>query len=121
MSGRCCQTRNPGPNANNSTYTKVLWTVLAINAAMFLSEVVVGFAARSVSLQADALDFFGDAANYGISLSVAGLSLNQRARAALLKGISMGGFGLWIVGSAFWLRKRLRWGSSDLQLFLRTR
>ncbi len=102
MSAQCCHNPNPGRNANNSGYTKVLWTVLAINAAMFLTELVLGFAAGSVSLQADALDFFGDAANYGISLSVAGLALQHRSCAALLKGISMGGFGLWIVGSAFW-------------------
>jgi Co/Zn/Cd efflux system component len=69
---------------------------------LFLIELALGFAAGSVSLQADALDFFGDAANYSISLSVAGLALHHRARAALLKGISMGGFGLWILGSALW-------------------
>jgi Co/Zn/Cd efflux system component len=102
MSAQCCRTPNPGPDAANSRYAKVLWTVLAINAAMFLTELALGFAAGSVSLQADALDFFGDAANYAISLSVAGLQLHHRARAALLKGISMGGFGLWIVGAALW-------------------
>jgi Co/Zn/Cd efflux system component len=53
-----------------------------------------------VSLQADALDFLGDAANYGLSLSVLSLGLVWRARAALVKGISMGLFGLWVIGAA---------------------
>jgi len=102
MSVTCCRSTQPDLHRNNAAYKKVLWTVFSVNAAMFLTEMILGLAAGSVSLQADALDFFGDAANYGISLSVAGLALHHRARAALLKGISMGGFGLWIFGSALW-------------------
>jgi Co/Zn/Cd efflux system component len=55
-------------------------------------------AAGSASLQADALDFLGDAANYAISLMVVGTALRCRALAALLKGTSMGLFGIWVVG-----------------------
>jgi Co/Zn/Cd efflux system component len=76
--------------------------VLAINVAMFLVEIGAGIAAGSASLQADALDFFGDAANYAISLFVAGMELRYRAMAALAKGSTMGLFGLWIVGTAVW-------------------
>ncbi len=36
-------------------YRRVLWVVLGINAGMFLVEISAGLAARSVSLQADAL------------------------------------------------------------------
>jgi hypothetical protein len=50
---------------------------------MFLTEVVAGLMAGSVSLQADALDFLGDALNYGISLAVVGMALSWRARCAL--------------------------------------
>jgi Co/Zn/Cd efflux system component len=53
-------------------------------------------------LQADALDFLGDTANYGISLFVVGMALRYRARAALAKGITMGLFGLWVLGATFW-------------------
>lgn len=49
-----------------------------------------GVAAGSASLQADAIDFLGDAANYAIGLGVAGRALVWRARAALLKGWSLG-------------------------------
>lgn len=102
MSVHCCQTPPSGQHGCNAAYKKVLWIVLAINAVMFLVELVLGFVAGSVSLQADALDFLGDAVNYGISLSVAGLALQRRAQAALLKGLGMGSFGLWIIGSIFW-------------------
>jgi Co/Zn/Cd efflux system component len=80
----------------------VLWFVLAINAAMFVIEVGAGLLAGSASLQADALDFLGDAANYGISLFVAGMALRYRASAALAKGATMGAFGLWVIGTAVW-------------------
>jgi Co/Zn/Cd efflux system component len=40
--------------------------------------------------------------NYGISLSVVGLALAWRARAALVKGLSMGALGIWVAGSTVW-------------------
>lgn len=83
-------------------YRTILWIVLAINAAMFAVEIGAGLASGSASLLADAADFLADAANYGISLLVLGMSLRWRAGAALLKGLSMGGFGLWVVGLVVW-------------------
>jgi Co/Zn/Cd efflux system component len=56
----------------------------------------------SASLQADALDFFGDAANYAISLGAAGMALQWRARAALVKGGTLLAFALWVLGSTAW-------------------
>jgi Co/Zn/Cd efflux system component len=50
------------------TYRRVLWAALAINAVMFGVEGAAGILSSSVALKADALDFLGDAANYGISL-----------------------------------------------------
>lgn len=88
--------------AATERYRLVLWIVLAINGVMFLAEIVAGLAAGSAALQADALDFFADAANYGISLFVLGLGIRWRARAALMKGLSMGLFGLWVIGSVMW-------------------
>src|SRR3546814_15013681 len=69
---------------------------------MFGVEIVAGVAADSRALQADALDFLGDSANYAISLGVAGMALAWRARAALLKAATMLAFGLWVFGSAVW-------------------
>lgn len=102
MSVDCCQTSRPDQHRNPPGYKRILWIALVINAAMFLVELLMGLAAGSVSLQADALDFLGDAANYGISLSVAGLSLYHRAHAAVIKGATMGGFGLWVLAHAVW-------------------
>jgi Co/Zn/Cd efflux system component len=76
--------------------------VLGINAAMFMVEIGAGVAAGSVSLQADALDFLGDAANYAVSLLVVGMALRYRATAALAKGATMVAFGLWVVGAVVW-------------------
>jgi Co/Zn/Cd efflux system component len=53
---------------------------------MFAVEIGTGLAAGSASLQADALDFLGDTANYAISLFVVSLALQYRAAAALAKG-----------------------------------
>ena len=83
-------------------YRRVLWAVLAINAVGFAVEMGAGLAAGSAALQADALDFLGDAANYGISLFVVGMALRYRASAALVKGASMAVFGLWVIGTVVW-------------------
>jgi Co/Zn/Cd efflux system component len=77
----------------------VLWAALIINALMFGVEFHAGAAADSHALKADALDFFGDAANYAISLLVAGMALAWRARAALLKGVTLTLLGIFVVAS----------------------
>lgn len=79
-----------------------LWIALIVNGGMFLAEGLAGLMSGSASLQADSLDFLGDAANYAISLGVAGLALTWRARAAMLKGATMLVFGLWVSGMTVW-------------------
>jgi len=94
----CCEA--PLLDAETSrAYRRVLWLALVINGAMFAIELTGAFLSRSVALQADALDFLGDAANYGLSLAVVGLHLRWRARAALIKGLSMGAFGIWVLAT----------------------
>jgi Co/Zn/Cd efflux system component len=66
---------------------------------MFAIEFYAGAAADSHALKADALDFFGDAANYAISLLVAGMALAWRARAAILKGVTLALLGIFVLGS----------------------
>ena len=80
-------------------YKRRLWIVIALNAIMFVVEMSAGHAAKSQALQADALDFLGDALTYGISLAVIGASLRARTNAALAKGISLLLMGLWVFGS----------------------
>jgi Co/Zn/Cd efflux system component len=101
MSASCCG-QAQDPHRGSESYRRVLWAVLAINAAMFGVEVVAGLAAGSASLQADALDFLGDAGNYIISLLVVGMALRYRAMAAFAKGATMGLFGLWVIGMTAW-------------------
>jgi Co/Zn/Cd efflux system component len=83
-------------------YRRALWTVIALNGAMFAVEMGAGVLAGSQALQADALDFLGDTLTYGVSLAVIGMSLQVRATAALIKGITLGLMGVWVLGSTLW-------------------
>jgi Co/Zn/Cd efflux system component len=106
MGAACCNQHQehdtPRSRQENGAYRRVLWTVLAINTAMFAVEIGAGVAAGSASLQADALDFLGDAGNYAISLFVVGMALRYRSLAALFKGATMAVFGLWVIGVTAW-------------------
>ena len=103
----CCQDSNcsaaaPAGSLNSPRWRRALWVALFINAGFFVVEIVAGAAVGSAALQADALDFFGDATNYAISLGVAGLALGWRARAAIAKGGTMLAFALWVLGNTAW-------------------
>ncbi|MFD0987638.1 cation transporter [Methyloligella solikamskensis] len=89
-------------SAQTARWRAVLWVALAVNLAMFVVELTAGLLSGSVSLLADGIDFAGDAANYAISLAVVGLALQWRARTALLKGVTMAAFGIWVIGQAVW-------------------
>lgn len=98
MSATCC---GPKDNPNNSPqWRRALWLALGVNAVMFLLEIYAGATADSRALLADALDFFGDAANYAISLAVAGMALAWRARATLIKGITLVALGAFVLATA---------------------
>lgn len=83
-------------------YKRRLWAVIILNAGMFGVEMSAGYLAGSQALQADALDFFGDALTYGISLAVIGKSINIRTSAALFKGVSLFLMGFWVLGSTIY-------------------
>lgn len=98
MAGSCCDSAGGTTKAlNDRRWRRALWIALAVNAGMFGVEMVAGAAADSRALMADALDFFGDAANYAISLLVAGMALAVRAKAALVKGVTLLALGLWVL------------------------
>jgi Co/Zn/Cd efflux system component len=69
---------------------------------MFVVELGASWSSGSVSLLADSIDFFGDAANYGLSLAVLAMAASVRSRAALVKAASMGAFGVFVLGKAVW-------------------
>jgi Co/Zn/Cd efflux system component len=99
MSASCCSAPTPSVDP---AYRRVLWIALVVNAVMFLSEAGAGLASGSVSLLADAIDFFGDAGNYALSLAVLAMSLRTRARAALVKAGCMAAFGIFVLVKAVW-------------------
>ena len=96
----CCET--PKFDGLSAGFKRALWIIIAINGTMFVVEMIAGFAAGSKALQADALDFLGDAATYCLTLAVVGMPLRTRALAAMVKGLSMIGLGLWIFGSTLY-------------------
>ena len=102
MAGCGCNTACAPAKTMSPKFRKALWIALILNALMFFVEIIGGAHARSVSLWADALDFAGDAANYAISLAVLSMTLYWRATAALLKGITMAVFGIFVMMKVMW-------------------
>lgn len=80
-------------------YKRRLWIVIALNATMFAVEMGAGKLAGSQALQADALDFLGDALTYGLSLAVIGAAVAVRTAAALAKAVSLALMGLYVFGA----------------------
>ncbi len=66
---------------------KVLWAVLAINAAFFIIEMTFGLLSRSMGLVADSLDMMADALVYGMSLAVVGAAMARKKRVAFWSGL----------------------------------
>jgi len=102
MSARCCHDAACSAPHVDPRLRKALWVALILNAVMFAVESGASWSSGSASLLADAIDFFGDAGNYAISLVVLAMSLPARARAALFKAACMGAFGVFVLGKALW-------------------
>lgn len=102
MSEACCPVK-PVDAAASRRYRRVLWIALGVNLSMFVIELAASFAADSVSLLADAVDFAGDAANYGLSLGAIALGSLWQSRAAVVKGLSMGAYGVFVLVYAVWM------------------
>ena len=101
MADDCCASAcRSTKSLGDPRWRRALWVALALNVSMFIVEFVAGERVDSRALQADALDFLGDSANYAISLMVAGMALVWRARAALVKGLTLLGFGGWVLITA---------------------
>ncbi|PAL19790.1 cation transporter [Sphingopyxis sp. GW247-27LB] len=101
MAEGCCESVCASTKTSNDPrWRRALWIALGVNASMFAVELLAGSAAHSRALQADALDFLGDGANYAIALLVAGMALAWRSRAALAKGLTLMGFGAWVLATA---------------------
>jgi Co/Zn/Cd efflux system component len=101
MGMHCCD-HEPARRHAPPGYRRVLWIALVVNALMFGVELAAGVAAGSVSLLADAIDFFSDAVNYGLSLAVLGMALAWRSRAAMFKAVTMLLLAAIVLGRAAW-------------------
>jgi Co/Zn/Cd efflux system component len=99
MSASCC---SPQPPLQDPRFRWALWAALAVNVFMFFAEVAASWSSGSVSLLADAVDFFGDAANYGLSLVVFSMGMQVRAKAAIVKAACMAAFGVFVLARTAW-------------------
>ena len=91
------------PEPKSPGFRRALWIALWVNLAMFVVEGIASLSSGSVSLMADAIDFFGDSANYILSLTVLSMGMLWRGRAAMVKGITMTVFGLVVWARAVWV------------------
>ncbi|RMJ04327.1 Cation efflux family protein [Marinobacter litoralis] len=98
-----CSCSTPTPKTPAPGFRRALWFALWVNLAMFLVEGVASLSSGSVSLMADAIDFFGDSANYILSLTVLSMGMLWRGRAAMVKGITMALFGAVVWARALWV------------------
>jgi cation diffusion facilitator family transporter len=92
----CCSSKQGELDrlAQRRDQRRVLTVVLAINAAMFVGEFAAGVIAGSVALMADAVDMFGDAMVYGVSLYALDRGERWRNGAAVAKGVFILLFGV---------------------------
>lgn len=101
MSDGCCHAPLDA-GALHARQRRVLTTVLVINVATFAMMIAAAALSGSTSLLSGALDNFGDALTYAISLAVVGASAAAKARVAMLKG-------LLIAGAAFAVAAQIVW------------
>lgn len=97
-----CEETAKSVETGSTAFRRAVWIVLLLNAGMFLLEVSAGQLAGSMALQADALDFAGDSATYGISLLALGYGAVFRARTALFKGLTLGAMGVYVLAASLW-------------------
>jgi Co/Zn/Cd efflux system component len=92
-----------------------LGTLLFINAAMFLVELVAGWRGESTGLLADSLDMLADASVYGIAMYAVGRSVGMQSRAARLSGYLQIALGLGVLAEVV---RRFIFGSEPVSLIM---
>jgi Co/Zn/Cd efflux system component len=86
----------------DDTYKRRLILVTVINIGMFVVEMGAGQLSGSQALKADALDFFADGLTYALSFWAIGKPAGVRTGAAVLKGLSLLGMGVWIAATTLY-------------------
>ena len=98
-----------GEAATDTAEARTLRILLAINAVMFVVEMVAGWLGESTGLIADSLDMLADATVYGIALYAVGRSVVLKRRAARLTGWLQVVLALGVLGEVV---RRLLFGSA---------
>ncbi|MFZ9001884.1 MAG: cation diffusion facilitator family transporter [Bacteriovoracaceae bacterium] len=93
----CCESKSDELIVLRDKQKTALLIVLIINSLMFVIEFTFGILSQSTSLLADSLDMLGDASVYAFSLYVLNRGLKWKAAAALLKGIIISMFGIYVL------------------------
>ena len=101
MSDSCCQ-NHIDVAVLHVKQRRVLIIVLVINSATFLMMIFAAILSSSSSLLSGALDNFGDAMTYALSLMVVGASGVAKARVALFKGFLIFGAALAVAFQIGW-------------------
>ncbi len=107
VSDSCCQGQID-VEALEERQRRVLIVVLVVNAMTFLMMVAAASYSGSSSLLSGALDNFGDALTYALSLAVVGAASVVKARVALVKG-------LLILGAALAVAVQIGWRLSNVE------
>ena len=94
---------------------KTLMALLAINAFMFVTEIILGWMAESAGLIADSLDMLADAVVYGLSLFAVGKGIQMQSKAASISGVLQIILGLGVLLEVF---RRLMFGSEPESLLI---
>ncbi len=110
MSGCGC-----GSEESENLERKTLITLLAINAFMFVTELILGWIAQSAGLVADSLDMLADASVYGVSLFVVGRGVLLQVKSAQISGVLQVLLG---VGVLFEVIRRVIFGSEPQSLMI---
>lgn len=100
---------------SDRSQSKVLITLLLINAVMFVFEITLGWWSESTALIADAMDMLADAMVYGVALYAVGRSLRAKSHAAMLGGISETVLGLMVLLD---IARRIWFGSDPVSLLM---
>ena len=98
----CCSDKECAIEALKARQSSTLRIVLAINAVMFIVELVSGLLARSTALLSDSLDNLGDALTYGLSLYAVSRGARSKAKVALFKGGLIMAAGLFVLGQVIY-------------------
>ena len=101
MSDSCCHS-SIDAGALQARQRRVLTIVLVINTATFVMMIAAAVISGSTSLLSGALDNFGDALTYALSLAVVGASAAAKARVAMLKGLLIAGAAVAVAVQIVW-------------------